>query len=510
MIFDKRKLQRPEYAAALFALFGGMLIHLFGLANIVQNSDDICNHPNGYGVGVTSGRWLLTILGDFLKSQGVNYNLNWINGMVFIGFLAASAAVMVSIFHIRSRQSAALLGLILVSFPTVCSTMLYKYTAGYYGLAFLLSVLAVWVLPKFGKIGGLVLSAVLTALALGIYQAYIPVTTALFVLQLGQQTLEEDVSFKKLFLRGVRACAALLLGLVLYYVGVKLSLAFYGKTLGTYQGINEMGQISLSQLPQLIKRTYKRFLTLPITDYCNLAQNKMMKLAYLALYMLLGVLVLTTAVVKKKKASDIIMGLLLCAAFPVAVNLIEIMCPNSRIYTLMVFACVVPVIAPLVVLEVMPREGKLYSGAVKAAAVVLLVLVFGNTYFNNVTYTSTYFVNRQTENYYASMVAQIRMTEGFDTEKKWLFVGTNVDPMIDNPWQEVPIYGGAEDTNRMISAYSWQHWIRHYLGYNIPLADKNAEESILQTEEFAAMPCWPAEGSVKVIDDVVVIKFQEE
>lgn len=271
-----------------------------------------------------------------------------------------------------------------------------------------------------------------------------------------------------------------------------------------------MGQISLRELPKLILRTYHRFLALPFKDYCNLAPNRLMKWAYLILYALTLGSVITVAVHKKKKAGNIIVGLLLCTAFPIAVNLIEIMCPTSRIYTLMVYSCVVPILAPLAILELLPKESKLYLRLAKVSAALLLLFVFGNAYFSNVTYTSTYYVNRQTENYMASLVAQVRMTEGFDPHKEWLFVGKNSDPMIDHPWQKVPLYGGAEGTNRMISAYSWQAWITQYLGYKIPVVNSETAEAIKQTEAFIQMPCWPSEGSVQVINDVIVIKFQEQ
>ena len=75
MIISKDKLKQPKILAAFFAFFGGILIHLFALANVVHNSDDIASHPSGYGVGVASGRWLLTIMGDFLIKQKMNYNL---------------------------------------------------------------------------------------------------------------------------------------------------------------------------------------------------------------------------------------------------------------------------------------------------------------------------------------------------------------------------------------------------------------------------------------------------
>ena len=47
------------------------------------------------------------------------------------------------------------------------------------------------------------------------------------------------------------------------------------------------------------------------------------------------------------------------------------------------------------------------------------------------------------------------------------------------------------------------------MGYLVPMADSSELEQVTQTETFREMPCWPDEGSIKVIDDLLVIKFQE-
>lgn len=505
-MIDSKKLKSPAYTAIIVGFFGGLLIHLFGLITVIHNSDDIHFQPVGYGSGVTSGRWLLTLLGDFLKNNELNYNLGFFNGVAYIALLAIAAGILVSIFRIKRRQIAALMSLILVSFPTACSTLLYKYTSPLYGVAFLLSVFAVCILPK-RKILGLILSAVSIACSLGIYQAYLPMTVAVYVLWLFQMNLEKDSRFTEILHKGSYAILSLVLGLLLYFAATKISLAYYGKVLNEYQGINEMGKITLAELPELIARAYRNYFRLPFDDYCDLATNRVLKVIYALIYIINIVLSAVVLLQKKKPIGNVIMAFLLGAVFPVSVNLIEIMCPNSRIYTLMVFSCSVSALVPCLLLEQLNRPAK---ATMKFVGMLLLLFVLLNTYFNNLTYTSLYYVNRQTENYMNAMITQIRMTDGFSVDKKWAFIGTNKDPMVENKWQAVPVYGGAEHTNRMISAYSWKEWIPPYLGISVSLADDASVNEIKQMPEFQEMACWPNEGSIRVINDIVVIKFQED
>lgn len=167
-------LKNPVWFTVLIAFVSGIAIHLFGLINVLHNYDDICVVPAGYGTGLTSGRWFLTVLGDFIGYIWGNYNLPYANGVVFILLIAVSAGMLTSVFHIKRRISGALIGLIFVSFPSVTSVLFFKYTAVYYGFAILLSVLAVWTLERFKY--GFFISVFCIAFSLGIYQAYFPIT----------------------------------------------------------------------------------------------------------------------------------------------------------------------------------------------------------------------------------------------------------------------------------------------------------------------------------------------
>lgn len=114
-------------------------------------------------------------------------------------------------------------------------------------------------------------------------------------------------------------------------------------------------------------------------------------------------------------------------------------------------------------------------------------------------YTALYYANRQTENYLNAMVVQVRMTEGFNTEKDWAFIGSIDDPLMYNSWQEEDVYGGNNAAVDLINKYSRNWWIRYSFGYSIPQASEEKTQQLAQMQEVKAMPCWPDEGSIKVI-----------
>ena len=130
----KLDFRRSELVAAIAALACGVTAHSFALFNSIHNYDDILQQPTGYGAGITLGRWLLTLLGDFFtKFLGLGYNLPMVNGLIYVLLIALSAAVLVNTLKISDRRSAALIGCLMVTFPTVCAAMAFRYVAPYFG-----------------------------------------------------------------------------------------------------------------------------------------------------------------------------------------------------------------------------------------------------------------------------------------------------------------------------------------------------------------------------------------
>lgn len=508
MKFTKEQLKTPEATAVISAFLYGIATHSFALNNLLHNHDNIASQPGGYGGGVSLGRWLLEILGLTVDKVGLNYNLSMVNGLLYIMLLAVTAGFLVSVLRIRKKVSAGLIGMLFVAFPTVTATMIYRYTAPFYGVSALAAVLAVWVLQRYKW--GFVPSVLLMTCSLGIYQAYIPLTIGLFVLILIQQTLREELDLKKLILRGLYDCAALILGLLLYFLGLKACEAIFGGSLTSYQGVGSMGNLSLSQIPELVWEAFYTVCALPVQDFCGVANRAMMRIGYLLLGVLSLGMIAYILIAKVKKPLIAAATCLLCLLFPVAVNFIIIMCPDGWVYTLMVHGLALLACAPLVLLECMPSmEGKgkrLLSGGL---GLITAMLVFYYGYYANVNYTATYYCNRQIENYLNSVVVQVRMTEGFTPDKEWAILGDIDDPLFHSPWEEDAIYGGLGFTQYLLNQYSRNDWIENYIGYTVPQVSEEKLALLSGTEEVQNMPCWPSEGSIQVIDDTVVIKFQD-
>lgn len=107
----------PEWTAALAAILSGVAAHAFGLVNVIHNYDDILQQPRGYGAGITSGRWLLEILGDLNDTLvQLNYNLPTMNGLGLLLLIALSTAILVNFLEIKNPVSAILTGCLMAPF----------------------------------------------------------------------------------------------------------------------------------------------------------------------------------------------------------------------------------------------------------------------------------------------------------------------------------------------------------------------------------------------------------
>ena len=500
--------QSPECIAMISALGYGFLVHLFALTNILHNHDNIASQPGGYGLGVDMGRWFLEILGRFFDKAGLNYNLPSVNGVIYIGLLAVAAALLVSVLKIRGKLSAALVGALFVAFPTVTATMIYRYTTIFYGISAVMAVLAVWVLGRFR--GSFPVSVILVALSMGIYQAYVPVTIALFVLQLICAGLRGEADAKKLVLRGLYDCLVLALGLALYFAGMKICNVVFRVELVDYQGVSTMGNISVSQLPRLIVNALKSVCCLPLRDYCGVANRALMRIAYLLLGGISAAMVLWTFVKKIRNIGTCVITGLLLVAFLLAVGFAEVMVPDGWIYTLMVYSFSLLACAPLVFLECLPEDEKKKLTLVCRKAVILLValLVFFYGYYANVNYTAAYFAGEQIDNYLSGVVLRATMTEGYTTDKQWALIGDIQDPLFGGPWNDEISYTGLGFTEYLLNQYSRNNWIENYIGYEIPEADARTLAALAESEAVQVMPCYPNAGSIQVLGDVVVVKFQ--
>lgn len=515
-----------EYCAGVFIYYrplflsvfcAGLLAHGFTITNILHNYDNITLTSGGYGAGLKLGRWFLEILGNGIGKIWGTYPLPLFNGCLSIALIAVSACILVSVLEIRSRHFKALAGMLLVVFPTIGCTMFYMYTTPYYAFAILLATSGVYFAEKFKH--GVIPAAVCFALSLGIYQAYLPFAAALFLLSLLRKGFSgRDISGAELFVQALRYLISLIVGFLFYFVTLRMFLAFYHVTLSSYQGVNQMG-LNLEELPEILKKVYDCFFTLSVETQYGVNLTFFIKKSFLFAQVLSGLLFLWLLCRGKQPAVVKILNTIFILFFPLSVNGIILMCYHSYIYTIMVYGMVSVFFLPVVLLEaaaeqypVHPLRGmtKIFSFIL---AFVLSLTVLDYTWQTNGNYLTMYYVNRQTENYFVNLIGMIKSAEGYRQDLPLAFIGEKFSDLTFDQHTiagaEIFDYGGKSKSSDMINNYSRWCWPIFYVGYEQPFVSSEELNRLLGNESVRNMPCYPNDGSIQVIDDVIVVKLEE-
>lgn len=499
----------------LVTLCGGLAAYGFIMANVLNNQDNISNTPGGYGAGTASGRWFLEWLAEFVRSVWGTNTLPVFNGLLSIVLVALAACLTVSVLELRARPSMILTGLLFVTFPSFAMTMLFMFTVGYYAFALFLTLVGVYAAKNCPGVFGIVAGAVCMAFALGIYQAYLPVAAALFLLILLRRGLDGQAPVLAVFLDGLRFLSVLALGLVLYMVILRLSLSYGGEVLNDYQQIDQMGTIALSELPGMFAAAYRDFFNLPFREHYAINSTPVIRFAFLCALISSVILFAWLEVRGQARRDAKLLNLLFFALFPAAAFGIVILCYHSNIFGRMVYGAVTAYFLPLVLLEIareqMPRPGvTAVKGAAALLSAVFLLASVNYIWQSNENYMVLYYTNRQTENYFASMVNRIRALPGYRQDLYIAFIGENIHDgaFYNSVYQHsVHHYGGYTDNSNYLKA--GKSYMSHYMGFRQPTASDDTIRKLADTEEVRAMPCYPDDGSIKIIDGYIVVKLED-
>ena len=495
----------------LFAVCAGLAAYGFVMLNILNNQDNISNTPGGYGAGTASGRWFLEISAELARKFWGQNTLPLFNGLFSIALVALAACLTVSVLDIKSRPFSVLIGLLFVAFPSFAMTMLFMFTVGYYAFSLLLTLVGVCAAKNCDGPIGVALASVCIALSLGVYQAYLPIAAALFLLILIRRGLsEKGLSGKDFLLQGVRYLSVLILGLLLYMLVLRLLLHFGGGDLNAYQGIDQMGSVSLSEIPAMLAETYKKFFDLSFRPEYALNDTPVIRFTFLCSMALSAILFVWLELRRKADNAVKALNALYFILFPAGAFGIALMCYHSNIFGRMAYGAVTAFFLRLVLLECVRERG---NAATRCAAAVLsgLLLLTAVSYIrqSNENYMVLYYTNRQTENYFASMATRIRMAPGYRQDLRLAFIGDDItDTTFSNDIyrRSEHIYGGYTGDSNYVKA--GRSYFANYLGFHQPEASAAQIDELAATDAVQAMPCYPDDGSIQVIGDYIAVKLE--
>lgn len=513
---------KREKLAFICTLLGVFLTHLYMFTNEIVNHDDVNRLLVGDTdeVKIQHGRWAGVI---FDRVSGSSVGIPYIIGVISTLAIACSCAVLVSVLKVRSKWAVVLVCALLSTFPVVANIFLYIYIADVYFISMFMAMWGVWLLLREGK-PEKGLGILLLTLACGCYQAFWCLGVAVLFLFYVLEFLEGKDSLKDLLGRAVKTAVLAGISLVLYLVINKIVQTATGFGATSYQGLDSMGGFqSALALVKIVLVAYYEFLNFFYRRGYFVVSPLMAAINLLLTFLVLGIMIKKGREEKRPAGYWCVFAGIICG-IPLVFNLISVASQNVT-HILMQYSFVMPYLMCVMLVDRFAgkKEAGKYKGLFSCFPAVTGVLVGLVIYKGYITDNEVYF--RQQLNYEATYSYTLRMLyrieefEGYSPDRKVALINEtpqrsdHITIMMENYPDEMAYFDylndmvGTEPHTFVKRANDVADFCKHFHGYDMKLADLEEFAAAAQTEEFKEMEVYPSDGSMRIINDILVIKL---
>lgn len=502
-----------------WAFFGGLLIHLYRLTNfaMVAETPYFFYSQNNRS---DHGRWFLHHVTDWTGWL----DLPWLNGVVTIAYLALASVLVVRLLKIQSKAVAALAGLLFLANPATAATIHFTYLADGFAFAVLLSSLAVFCVEQSMDLGGLktisgiAAGAVALCLSLAIYQSGLSLAVFLCIVILARALFERDL---KLWRRVIRMLTMGVVGTLLYLISVKLIDA----PMTDHASLNTLGKVNFEGSLNMLKWLYLDS-THPYMDLLVYPTNLVWQLlGWFGLALFAGIILLLTVHTQlwKRPLELIVLGIMM-AAIPASWWLINILQPEvggQNALQAHSSALMWPVLLAFIEYVTVRISGQ---GKKLLPRMIWLIqwggwtccalLAFHFIVFNNQFYTLSRLTYEKDQALYSRALGRMEEQPEYQFGMPLLIDGAPAQAENTTPLAEfsgkLNKYMAQFQPRSSVYGDGQRLFLNSFLNADFQDVDADTKARILNSEEFAAMPVWPAEGSIQVIDGVMVMKNQTD
>lgn len=216
-----------------------------------------------------AGRWEIS-LGRFGLYFANLMRFGLVNKFLIIifslAFLSLATIVITRIFEIKSKILTFIIAAIISVAPQFTETYFFIYCADAYCFAFLIAALTVWFLKNSENHKmHYVFAAICTIIVCSIYQAYLGVILGLTIILLINDLLNNE-KLKDVIIKALKYIGIIFVGVIVYYVILKVIIHALGISLADYKGANGFGLDTIMALPKTIMQTYIDFFNFFFTN----------------------------------------------------------------------------------------------------------------------------------------------------------------------------------------------------------------------------------------------------
>ncbi len=498
------------------AIIFGFMAHgyaFFNRLSVHDNSHCLFSLGSTYEVN----RWGLGIIYDLQVLSTKTFSLPVFNGILSILLISISAMMIIKIFDIKSKLLGLFVGSLMVTFPMVTSSFSFMFTTWPYFLGLLIIIMAAYIGTQKLSIKNILASAVVLAVGLSFYQAFLGVIITIYLMKLFLDTVEMKIKYLTEYIKeGVLYLVNLILGLTIWAAIAKLFRIVRNIELLSYKGWNE--GYDISQLPNKLTEAIFNFLTFRMEGINSLRYLRALSLiVFMSAVIIMIILLLKSKSCKSTRIGAAIGALLL----PVGMMVVYLLSTSElyQVSTMMLYPEVFVYIIPLILIE---HTGDIKNRLVEKinqiiTLVVLsctLVVTIGYVYLDNAAYYKASLYQEQAVVYMTALLANIKSTEGFSDDKDIVFVGFNsIEDATINEVASKEEMDGIQlekyynSLEEMLNYGVNIQFMRDHLGIGNEHMYTDDNDEIAALPEVKKMPVYPNKGGIAIIDHMVVVKM---
>lgn len=311
-----------------------------------------------------------------------------------------------------------------------------------------------------------------------------------------------------IFRKGLVLLGCLLVSFLAYYIILRFFWYKHGISGGGY--MSSMTDTGDSSLPALLLQTYRLLPDVLFHGAYGLITTKLSRLAHMALFAFL-IIRLVMLTICARRPSSILLAVLLMLLFPVSVGAI-ILLSGDNVHSLVFFSFTsYYFLAGLLLDELFLQAGPLKLPrkiVCNVLPLVFLALVTNFVYVGNSAFLKLHLAYENSFSFYNSMITQVKMCPGLCPDSKLAIIGKS--ELFVNDFSQFPASDGIMGaTGFEVNDYSYDRFIKNFVGFDIEFADKNEIDAITASEQFKQMPIYPFTDSIRAFNNIIVVKLSD-
>lgn len=472
------------------------------------------NYSDTYGLG----RWGRAVTGKLalLLFGGKHASTPCFLGLFTILCIALMLYIVCLRLRIDNRLMIVALSAVMVCTPAVTAGFGFMFTTPYFFLGSFLGVLGAYIYYSDKNVKTFLVCTVLMAFSTALYQANIPIDLIVLLLFMLDDVNSSDMTWKDYLMLGLKNVLICIVFIVEYFVSNKIALKIVGMEMSDYKGVGSYGFGGIMAYVMRVATAYKRFLK--PADFVGRQGVSANMFPWSLMYyhiLLVAVSIVLIAIFVKGVGSfrKIAQILILACISPLFAYFTYFMVDENEIHGLMTYGEVFMFIIPAYFIARLDENGetagtgRLRAFLSKTAVVLIIVIGIVAARYDNVCYLKAEVLQTEVISYCNRLIARIQSTPGYTKDTPVLYVNdrSKNDEGFGGERLFDPIYTPTYQWNSMVNDYAWKDTMELWCAFRPDPADPDA----VSADEIKAMPVYPDEGSIKMIDGVLVVKFTE-